>query len=116
MLDQVSGPKVKTNHHDEVPALQTASVHNEEDGSLNVFVVNLDTEADTTLAMDFRSFGNVQMIEHVVMEGNLEACNSIAAPDTVKPATRAVQPVTNGMVDVLISKSSWNMLRFSTRS
>jgi alpha-L-arabinofuranosidase len=116
MLDQVSGPRVKTNHHDEVPALQTSAVYNEEDGSVNVFVVNFDPEDDTILAMDLRSFGNLQMVEHLVMEGDLEACNSIAAPDAVKPASKPIQPVINGKVDVVVSGSSWNMFRFSVRS
>jgi alpha-N-arabinofuranosidase len=114
LLDQVRCPKIKTNHHGEIPAMQTASVYNEEDGTLNVFIVNFDDEDDSELTMDFRSFANTRMVEHMVMDGDQKAINSFSEPDKVKPRTRKISKVANGMVDVVIPKSSWNMLRFCT--
>ena len=114
LSDRVTCPMIKTNHRGEVPAMQTASVFNEQNGALNVFIVNFDNEDDIELTMDFRSFANVQMVEHVIMNGDLEAVNSFSEPDKVKPRTQKIKKVTNGIVDVIIPKSSWNMLRFST--
>ncbi len=112
LQDRVSCPLVQTSHHGSVPAMRTAAVFNEQDGSLNVFIVNFDGEEDTAVKMDFRAFGNVQMIEHAVISGDLGAASTAA--DTLAPVQRGVQQVTGGMVDVVIPKSSWNMLRFKT--
>lgn len=94
--------------------MQTASVYNEMDGTLNVFIVNYDNEDDSLLGMDFRSFSNIQMIEHVIMDSDLDAVNSFSEPNKVAPRNLKIQNVTNGMVDVVIPKSSWHMLRFIT--
>jgi alpha-N-arabinofuranosidase len=64
--------------------------------------------------MDFRSFGNVQMVEHTIMDEDLDSVNSFSEPDKVKPRALKIEKVTNGMANVIIPKSSWNMLRFST--
>jgi len=114
LLDQVQCPKLKTNHRGEVPALQTASVFNEQEDALNVFIVNYDDKEDTGLTMDFRSFGNIQMVEHILMDGDLTAVNSFIEPEKVKPRIQKTEKVTNGCVDVTIPKSSWSVLRFTT--
>jgi alpha-N-arabinofuranosidase len=114
LLDRVICHQLQTNHRGEVPALQTAAVYNDHDGSVNVFVVNYDAEDDCQLSMDFRSFGNLQMIEHVIMAGDLDAINSVEEPERVKPGHLQTQNVDRGLVDIIIPKSSWNVLRFST--
>jgi len=114
LLDRVTCPMIKTNHRGEVPAMQTASVFNDQDGSLNVFIVNYDGEDDSELSMDFRSFANIRMVEHSIMDGDLQSVNSFTEPDKVKPRNQKTNQVTNGVVNVIIPKSSWNMLRFST--
>lgn len=114
LMDRVSGPSVETAQCGPQPALQTAATFNEADGAVNVFISNFDEADDCALRMDLRSFGDLRMLEHVVMAGNLDDTNSPAEPDRLQPARRAAPPVNGGMVDVVIPKASWNMLRFST--
>lgn len=112
LMDRITCPKIKTDHHGEVPAIQTASIFNEEENTLNIFIVNYDDKDDCTLTMDFRYFANIQMIEHLSMDGDLTSINSFNDPDKVKPRVNKITKVENGMVNVVIPKSSWNMLRF----
>jgi alpha-N-arabinofuranosidase len=114
LQDRINCPPVQTSHHGSVPAMRTAAVFNEQDGSLNVFIVNFDGEEDTKVKMDFRAFGDVQMIEHAVISGELAAANPAKRTDILEPVRRKVQQGAGGMVDVVIPGSSWNMLRFST--
>ena len=114
LLDKVNGPIIKTAHHGEMPAIQTASVFNEPDGALNVFIANFDDEDDCELNMDFRSFDSLQMVEHRIMNGDLQAVNRFSEPDRVKPRNQVISKVDHGRVNVIIPKSSWNMLRFTT--
>jgi alpha-N-arabinofuranosidase len=116
LSDRISCPKVRTNHHDELPAMQSAAVYDEEDGALNVFIVNFDPEDDCEIAMDLRSFEPLRMVEHVVLDGDLDASNTYAEPENVQPRLSPVRPVDNGLVKVVIPRSSWNVLRFSLRS
>jgi alpha-N-arabinofuranosidase len=55
------------------------------------------------------------MVAHSVLDGDLDASNTSAEPEKVAPRSNPLRPVSGGRVDVVISKSSWNVLRFSTR-
>ena len=113
LLDQVTCHELKTDHHGEVPAMQTASVYNGEDGSINVFILNYDNADNIELTMDFRSFGSVKLVEHVVLDGtDLFAINSFDKPDKVKPRNMKLEGTEGCVTKTILPKMSWNMLRF----
>jgi alpha-L-arabinofuranosidase len=116
LSDRVICPQIQTHHHGELPAMQSAAVLNAEDGALTIFIANYDAEDDCEVGMDLRSFGQLQMVEHWVMDGDLDASNTAAEPDRVLPRRNPVKLVSGGIVAVVIPKSSWNVLRFSTQS
>ena len=85
-----------------------------DDGSLTVFCVNRDLEEDCVLDLDLRSFGPLQMTEHIVLHhDDVHAVNTEDAPHTVFPASVPVQALDGGRGQIRLSPLSWNVLRFS---
>jgi alpha-N-arabinofuranosidase len=111
----VIAPAIETSYGD-ATMLPTSVVYNEEAGELNVFCVNISEEEDLLLNMDLRSFGDLEMVEHIILNGDdLHAVNTFDQPDIVKPSNL---PVKDGKVDSLemvIPKVSWNVIRFKTK-
>lgn len=113
ILDRIQDCGVVTNHHGVVPALQSATVYDEENGALNIFVVNFDSD-DITLSMDLRSFDNITTKEHTVLKsGNLFDTNTFENPLNVKPQQGELPKGNNGCFETVLPKHSWNVLRFS---
>jgi alpha-N-arabinofuranosidase len=115
LLDRVTCPMVHTNHYGELPAIQSAAVYDEENGALTVFLSNFDAEDDCEMTMDLRSFPGLRMVAHSVLDGDLDSSNTDAEPEKVASHSNPLGLVSGGRVDVVIPKSSWNVLRFSTR-
>lgn len=109
----VSCPTIETQMYGEAPILQTAATYNEEDGSVTLFALNCDQTEDLELKIDLRSFGEVRLKEHLLMDGpDLFAQNTFDEPDKVVPRTVNL----DGKQDyssLVLPKLSWNVLRFS---
>ena len=117
LLDKLTGPDLITDHHGEVPALQSAAVFNSNDGTINVFVVNFDKNNDIELEMDLRSFGTTSPLEHIVLNHfDLGATNTYEKPELVKPHNVDIPYSDNGKYKIVIPQISWNVLRFNTKS
>ena len=85
----------------------------DDDGRVTVFCVNRDLTEDCLLDLDLRSFGSMEMEEHIVLHhDDVKAVNTEDCPDRVAPVT--VQPAVadNGRVQVRLPALSWNVLRF----
>ncbi len=107
-------PKYDSKIYGDVPVLQTAVVFNEETKEISVFILNCDLGEDVEITLDFRSFGSVQPLEHVVLNGSdLGATNSFTEPNKVKPGKLEVSGVRANQLPVVLPKLSWNMLRFA---
>lgn len=110
----VSCPTYDTKSYGEVPIMQSVATFNREDGSISVFILNCDQSDDVEVTMDFRSFGSVQPIEHIVLDGpDLFASNSFDEPEKVKPRNACLSAGQGGVFNITLPKLSWNMLRFS---
>ncbi len=118
---EVLRPLVTCPHYDsavygDVPVLQPAVVYNREAGEVSVFVLNCDQAEDVAVAFDFRSFGAVRPIEHLVLDGpDLAAVNDFGAPERVKPRQTSVEAAESARPQALLPRLSWNMLRFAVR-
>ncbi len=109
----INCPKFNSKRYGDVPVLQSAVVLNQEAGEVSIFVLNCDQQDDVEVSLDFRSFGRVNSIEHVVLKGNdLSATNSFQEPEKVKPVSLGITGLQTNQVDVVLSKLSWNVLRF----
>lgn len=110
----ITCPKYDSKVYGEVPVLQMAVVLNQEMDEISVFILNCDQE-DIEISMDFRSFGFIKPIEHMVLYGeDLSASNSFEEPEKVKPKSAGLPGYNATIFPVVLPKLSWNMLRFST--
>lgn len=110
----LSCPKYDSKVYGDVPILQSAVVFNEETGEISVFILNCDQQEDVEINLDFRSFGLVKPLEHVVLNGTeLTAVNSFKEPEKVRPINLEISAEEINIIPVVLPKLSWNMLRFA---
>ncbi len=112
----ISSPKIGTDSYVEIPALKSAVTYNEEDSTVSVFVLNQDTKNTIETEFDLRSFGDTEVIEHVVLSGeDMYAKNTFENPDNVVPEKQKVPIGDNGIFTASIKNLSWNMIRFKCK-
>jgi alpha-N-arabinofuranosidase len=112
----MSCPKYESNVYGDVPLLQSAAVLNEEMNEISIFVLNCDQNEDMVMDLDFRSFGSVVPLEHVVLDGpDPTAVNSFEEPERVKPSNMVISGHDATRPKVILPKLSWNMLRLAVR-
>ena len=95
----------------EVPYLKAAAVH-AEDGALNLFLLNrsLDEEAPVEISLD--GFPGLEVTgASELVNPDLDAVNTSAAPDTVRPQPLEGVTVDGGKVEARLKPASWNTIR-----
>lgn len=111
LLPIVESPKYDSKDFTDVPYLDSAVVHNEEDEEITIFAVNRHLEEALELECDVRSFEGYRLLEHIVMEHeDLKAVNT-ASEERVKPHHQGGAKLDNGMVTAMLAKASWNVIR-----
>ena len=109
----VRSPVYDCSDYENVPILDATAVQ-ADDGSVTVFCVNRDLEENCVLDLDLRSFGPLQMTEHIVLHhDDVQAINTEDAPDNVIPFSVPVDQVQSGKAEVSLLPLSWNVLRFA---
>jgi alpha-N-arabinofuranosidase len=109
-------PKYESKVYGDVPLLQSAVVLNRETNEISIFVLNCDQNEEVEMDLDFRSFGSVAPLEHVVLDGSdPAAANSFEEPERVKPRNVAIDGQEVMRLNVVLPKLSWNMLRLAIR-
>ena len=96
---------------DKVPWLDIAGVHDAEEGSLTFFAINRHgTEA---LEADVSLEGFVaKSVEHtIIRHDDLEATNTMAAPDNVAPAKGTGATLGGKGLSLILPPHSWSMIR-----
>lgn len=108
----ISSPKYDSKDFTDVPYLEAISVFNEELGEITIFAVNRHLSEGLELDVDVRSFGDVSIIEHIVLEhDDLKANNTKTNPSNVVPHNRGTAKADNGNVKAMLGKASWNVIR-----
>jgi alpha-L-arabinofuranosidase len=108
----IQSPKYDSSDFTDVPYLEAISVHNEELDQITVFAVNRHLEEALDLNVSLRSFGNVRVIEHLVLEHeDVKASNTKNHPNEVLPHNRGTARAADGVVEARLSKASWNVIR-----
>ena len=109
----VSSPKHDTKDFTDVPYLETTAVYNEENKEITIFAVNRDLDEGMVVACDIRSFGTGRLIEHLVLEcDDLKAVNTLAS-SPVKPHKNGKTEIDGGKLEIVLNKSSWNVIRIA---
>jgi alpha-N-arabinofuranosidase len=100
--------------HGDTPIVTVAVVYNEDENMLTVFALNTDKNIKTELSIDIRSFGKLNLAEHIVLCGeDLSLVNSPNKPDAVHPVTLPLaEKEADGFHSVVLEKASWNVIRF----
>ncbi|MBB3114202.1 alpha-N-arabinofuranosidase [Paenibacillus phyllosphaerae] len=112
LLSNVDAPKYDSKDYTDVPYIETVSVFDEEQGQLTIFAVNRHLEENMEFDIDVRSFGDLRLIEHIVLENNdLKATNTKTAPNRVLPKSGGHTKVDQGRVNAILSRASWNVIR-----
>lgn len=110
----VECPCYDTKETSAVPHISSAAVVSEDKRSLSIFVVNRGLEEECTFSCDLRSFGDVAVMEHIVLaDDDLEAANTKAAPDRVRSVKVKASAVRKGLLESRLPKASWNVIRLS---
>ncbi len=93
-----------------VPYLDAVTVLSEDETELTIFAVNKSTEDSLAMNLDLRSFGELELIEHVAYENNdVYEINSLDNPEAVMPYNKELVA---DYQEIVLEKLSWNMLRF----
>ena len=96
-----------------VRTINEAVTHDAEKREVCVFVCNYGQQA-ADVDLELRSFGDLTCREFASMESNdLDAVNTFASPERVKPVEHEPVPVKGDRASVRIAPMSWNFLRFT---
>ena len=109
----VESPVYDCSDYEGVPTIDTAATL-ADDGSVTIFCVNRDLTEDCLLDLDLRSFGDLRMVEHIVLHhDDVKAVNTEENPFNVAPTTVPVSALDAGRAGISIPPLSWNVLRFA---
>jgi alpha-N-arabinofuranosidase len=98
--------------YDNVQAVESAAIHNEEKEELGVFFINRDQENDIPVDLDLRGFEGYKLVEHTQMySDDLAAANTWDNQERVKPVPVASTRLENGRISTTAKKLSWNCIR-----
>lgn len=112
----VNCPAFETKLYGDVPVIQSAATYNEEDKTVTVFILNCDQNDDVELNLDLRSFGRMEPVEHILMNGpDLNAKNTFSEPEKVVPRRLNMERYDGKVLTIVLPKLSWNVLRFNNK-
>jgi alpha-N-arabinofuranosidase len=112
----IRSPKYDSKDFTDVPYLEAIAVYNEELSQVTVFAVNRHLTEELDLQVDLRSFGEVKVLEHVVLEHeNLKAVNTLEQPQRVQPHNNGNARVDGSRVEARLGKASWNVIRLEVK-
>lgn len=113
----ITSPVYDSKDFTDVPYLEAVSVYNEELGEVTVFAVNRHLTEGMELSVDLRSFKNVTVFQHTVLEHeDIHASNTRNNPGNVLPHNRGNAAAEDGSVSALLPKASWNVIRMKVNS
>ena len=97
-----------------MPVVHQSVIYNEEKRKVTVFALNINEQESMTINLDFSSFENLTLIEHICLTGDdLHAINTFEEPENVKPVSLSIENQTGTSFDLSLPKLSWNVLRFT---
>ncbi|MFV0401087.1 MAG: alpha-N-arabinofuranosidase [Oscillospiraceae bacterium] len=109
-------PVLRSTKHDtldftDVNDVESVGVYNPEKDELTIFAVNRDLESAIPLECDVRDFEGYRVIEHITLENDdVKAVNS-AKGETVAPGRSDASKVDGGVLNTVLNKASWNVIR-----
>lgn len=101
---------------DNVPYIDIAGTHDEENGTVTFFAINRHPTEDLVTEVSLLGFGDLGVSDHQVMtHGMLEAINSLAHQTNVTPHQGSGALVEEGVLKLALKPHSYTMLRLKPR-
>ena len=101
----------ETSCHGEITDVVNAVVYNEENSELTIFAVNRNLSEAQELTVDVRSFGELCVLEKLVLvNGDLKAENSLTE-EKVRPEADTDVSLEGGILRTVLKEASWNVIR-----
>ena len=112
LVTKVVSPKVATDKHGSVEALDAIATVDAESGEASFFLVNRSATDALSTRLVLRGFGAFEVIEHVVLsDDDPLRTNSSADPNAVTPVTSSEWRTTDNTVETELPPASWSVLR-----
>jgi alpha-N-arabinofuranosidase len=111
LLPVISTPKFDTSTHEDVTAVESVSVYNEERDEVTIFAVNRSLKDDAEMTTDVRSFEGYGIIEHIVLEHDDLKAENGPLGEKVSPKQTNQSVLDGGVMTSLLHKASWNVIR-----
>ena len=106
-----------TKKYGEIPTIHSSTTYDAENNELTFFSLNCDQENDIELNIAFDAFGDLELKEHLVMDGNdLFASNTFKEPNKVIPRQNPIKKLIGREFNLVLPKLSWNVIRFEIKS
>ena len=107
----VDAPTYDCEDYEQVPELDATAVLND-DGSVTIFAVNRSMDESIVLSADLRDFAGLNKVSHEVLHhDDVNAVNTEANPDNVKPVRGKGGKLDSGKLEIEIPALSWNVIR-----
>ncbi len=91
-----------------IPYVESIATFDESSGELTVFAVNRSLDRPVELSLDFSGFGEVSLVEHIVLSSdNMKAANTADAPNAVSPSKGGAEGAS-----APLGPHSWNVMRY----
>ena len=105
-----------TGKYGEVPTIHSSTTYDAENNKLTFFSLNYDQKNDVELKLCIDAFGPLEIIEHLVMDGNdLFVSNTFKEPNKVIPRLNVIKKSTRREFNIILPKLSWNVIRFEVK-
>jgi alpha-N-arabinofuranosidase len=96
----------------EVPYLKLAAVHDDQAATLTLFALNRSLDEEMSLRVSTEGFAELEIDQALQLhDADLEAVNTSAEPDRVKPSSLADVKAEGSRVSVTLLPASWNVIR-----
>lgn len=106
---EVCAPKYSCVQFEDMDSIHSVAVEND-NGEITVFAVNRNISEDLEVEIDLRSFGDVEVIEHIqYAHENKKETNS--ATNNIAPVSYQNVACDGGIVKVAMPSISWNVIR-----
>ena len=107
----MSSPTYDCKDYEKVPVTDGTAVMGD-DGSVTIFAVNRDMEESVSLECDLRAFGDMKILEHIVLHhDDVKAVNTEENPGEVAPRKVRGGRTDGGRMTVKLPALSWNVIR-----
>lgn len=109
----VSSPVYDCSDYEAVPYIDSVATM-DDSGNVTLFCVNRDLAEDFSLSLDLRSFGKMELAEHILLHhDDVKAVNTETNPENVIPTAGPGGKADGGRFELRVPALSWNVFRFS---